>query len=119
MEKTYPKRKNIRLHGFDYNSNGFYFITSCVQNKVKCLSTIENNAVKLSDYGNIISNRLDSFKTKYPHILLNEFILMPNHIHMILFRKTTPSNIGIIQYISALKTLTCRDIRKAGFPDFQ
>lgn len=112
-------RKNNRLYGFDYNANAHYFITTCVDKKIPCLSKINGEKTLLTTQGKIIETYLNTLKTKYPHIQLGEYSIMPNHIHLILFRSTAVSKIGIIQYISALKTLTSRDIRLSGLTEFK
>jgi REP element-mobilizing transposase RayT len=113
------KREPNRLSGFDYNSAGAYFITFCTEGRVQNLSKINNTSLELSKYGNIIENYLQIFKTCYPHFIPCEHIIMPNHVHLILYRTTECSGINLSRYIAALKTLSCRDIRTAGLPDFK
>jgi len=57
-------RKSIRLKGFDYSSEGIYFVTICIQNR-ECF------------YGNI--------EKEFENIKLDEYIMMPNHLHGIIF----------------------------------
>jgi putative transposase len=113
------KRKQNRLKDFDYNSNGAYFITFCVGNRHTCLSDVKDEKIINTIYGEILNKYLEDFKIRYKHIMLCENVIMPNHVHLILFRTTAESNIDIPRYIGALKTLSCRDIRKSGFSDFQ
>lgn len=42
MNNNYPKRKNIRLKGYDYSKEGMYFITICTKNRLHLLSNIIN-----------------------------------------------------------------------------
>ena len=119
MTNKLPVRKRNRLEGFDYNSEGYYFITSCVDNKIQCLSEIIEGSVMLKPAGGIIYKYLEEFKIRYDHIVPEVFVIMPNHIHLILFNKRVSSNIGIIQYMSALKTLSSRDIRMSGMNEFK
>ena len=57
IEKELPQRKPTRLTGFDYNTNGAYFITICTQNRRKLLSRVVGDdvlGVPFSDTNNII-----------------------------------------------------------------
>lgn len=40
MKKQLPKRKSIRLQGYDYGSEGCYFITICTERCKNLLSTV-------------------------------------------------------------------------------
>lgn len=119
MLNKLPVRKRNRLGGFDYNSEGYYFITSCVDNKIQYLSEISGGSVILKPSSGIILKYIEEFKTRYDHITPEKFIIMPNHIHLILHRTPVFSKIGIIQYMSALKTLSSRDIRMSGLKEFK
>ncbi len=79
-----PKRKQNRLKGYDYSSNAAYFVTICTDNQ-KCLfGKIVGNGLDLSDYGNIAENDLKNLPRHFPHIILDKYIIMPNHIHAII-----------------------------------
>ncbi len=107
-DKSFPKRKHTRLRDFDYNNEGVYFVTLCTQDKRKILSKIItpvnnvgngvpdvptdeysylNATVKLLPKGIIaekILNQIDSF---YEDISVIKYIIMPNHIHLLLWAK--------------------------------
>ncbi|AFZ27114.1 transposase [Cylindrospermum stagnale PCC 7417] len=77
-------RRSLRLRGYDYSQAGAYFITICT-NKRKCLfGNIANNEVNLNELGNIVLDFWYSLPSKYPNIELDEFIIMPNHLHGII-----------------------------------
>ena len=40
MQKELPVRKKIRLEGYDYSSNGAYFVTICVKDGYEMLGEI-------------------------------------------------------------------------------
>ena len=96
-----PKRKNIRLQGFDYNSNGAYFLTICTLNRNQILSQIvgtgvpDGPAVKLLPYGEIAEKYIHKLNEFYDNISVESYIIMPDHIHMILsIRTDNPYNSG-------------------------
>lgn len=84
MEKTY--RKQIRLKTFDYSSNGAYFVTICTKNKEKLFwkSSTDEGDYELSDCGIIVDNSISMVSQHYPNISVEKYVIMPNHIHMIL-----------------------------------
>ena len=96
------KRKSIRLKNFDYSSQGLYFITICVHNRVCLLGDISNidnpvgaihespdsaihesPVMVLNKYGMIVKKHWQSLPNRFP-ILLDKYIIMPNHIHGII-----------------------------------
>lgn len=77
-------RRSIRLKGYDYSSPGAYFITICTKNR-KCLfGKIVNGQMILNEYGEMAKNFWVEIPSHFPHAKLDEFIVMPNHIHGII-----------------------------------
>jgi putative transposase len=77
-------RRSIRLKGWDYASPGWYFVTLCAQNREYLLGHIESNKIILTDAGRMIENIWLDMHEKYSGITVDEFVVMPNHIHGIL-----------------------------------
>lgn len=84
-----PDRKPNRLKNFSYSSTGAYFITICIAERAKILCDIVGGGdldapeVHLTDEGQIILKYIIGFeKVKGAHI--DNFVIMPNHIHMII-----------------------------------
>ena len=90
MQKELPVRKNIRLKDYDYSQPGYYFITICVKNRHEMLGSIAVGAaycrpnIILSNYGEIVKKWIDKIPDKYPYAKIENSVIMPNHIHMIL-----------------------------------
>jgi REP element-mobilizing transposase RayT len=90
MQKDLPVRKNIRLDGYDYSSNGAYFITICVKDGHEMLGNIAVGAIinrpqaQISEYGVVVDKAINEISIRYPQIMVNKYVIMPNHIHMIL-----------------------------------
>lgn len=78
-----PKRKQIRLKGYDYSQNGCYFVTICTQNRQCIFGDIVNNKMVLNDIGKMIKNNWESLPKRFP-IELDEYQIMPNHLHSII-----------------------------------
>ncbi len=77
-------RRSIRLREYDYTQAGAYFVTLCVQGRECLLGEINDGSVKLSRIGELIRNAWHNLPTHFPHIALDEFVIMPNHLHAIL-----------------------------------
>jgi putative transposase len=77
-------RKHIRLSDWDYSSSGIYFITICCQDKKPFFGKIDNNGIIYSQIGLIASQYWLEIPKHFPHVKIDEYIVMPNHIHGIL-----------------------------------
>ncbi len=87
MEKQLPQRKSPRLKNFDYSTTRAYFITICTQNRKNILSAIVGEGSplpKLSCYGEIADLWIQKLPEKYQEISVDCYVIMPNHIHLLL-----------------------------------
>ena len=86
-------RKAPRYQSFDYNSMGVYFITICTQNRKKLLSCIVGTGVldcpqvELTRYGEIADKYIKQLNEFYNHLSVEKYVIMPNHIHLLLWVK--------------------------------
>ena len=81
-------RKQLRLQNYDYSATGAYFLTICTHQKKKLLCDIQapvmegdNPIINLTPVGSIVAAATD----KIPGI--DKYVIMPNHIHMIIFQQ--------------------------------
>jgi len=72
------------MKGFDYTSDARWFVTICAHNKKCVLGRVVDEEVALSDVGRIVEECWLLIPEISPQVVLNEFIIMPNHIHGIL-----------------------------------
>lgn len=77
-------RKSIRLKGYDYSQNGGYFVTICTHNKQCLFGDIVNSKMELSEMGKIAEKCWNEIPDHFDNILLDYFVIMPNHIHSII-----------------------------------
>ncbi len=77
-------RRSVRLRDYDYSREGAYFITICTINRSTILGKIENVNMILSPIGNIAQNLLARIPDHHPGIEIDQFIIMPNHLHGII-----------------------------------
>ncbi len=82
--------KQRRLPEYDYNSNGYYFVTICTKNRIPWFGHIEDEHMVLFEKGKIVQECWDEIPTHFPNIQLDEFIVMPDHVHGIIIIDTDP-----------------------------
>ena len=88
---NFPKRKMRRLKDHDYSQTGGYFITFCTENRAPVLSRITVGKaalrlpqVELTEYGRITEKYIQNISVAYPHISVENYVIMPNHVHLLL-----------------------------------
>ena len=96
------KRQSIRKKHFNYSQSAYYFITICTQNREHLFGEVINGNMILNKYGQIIKNYWSEIPHHFKQIKLDEFIVMPNHIHGIIQCELWDSFVGALQ-CNALK----------------
>ena len=78
-------RKSIRLKHYDYAEMGTYFVTICTHERACLFGEVMNGEMQLNDAGRMVENRWLELNRKFPTIKTNEYVIMPNHFHGIVF----------------------------------
>ena len=114
-------RRSIRLVGYDYSQSGAYFITICTNNRECILGEIVDRAMNYNELGNIALSHWQNLATHHPSIEIDEWIVMPNHLHGIIIIHGSSKSISEI--IRGFKTFSARKINKlldrTGIPVWQ
>ena len=79
-----PQRKPLRLKSWDYGEDGYYFITICTKDKRNLFGRIVGNGFIRSAVGTSAERQLIDLPKHFPHIRVDKYVIMPNHIHTIL-----------------------------------
>lgn len=74
-----------RLEGFDYGSNGAYFVTICSYKKNKTFSEVINGETCLFNLGKMIHAEIEKTCELRNYVTISDWVIMPNHIHCIIF----------------------------------
>jgi len=77
-------RKDIRLKQYDYKSDGYYFVTP--------VTKLRENAFLGKEP--LIENELRDTITKCQGVSLDYFVIMPNHVHIILIFTNCDLHLG-------------------------
>ncbi|MGN0520672.1 MAG: transposase [Candidatus Fimenecus sp.] len=120
---TLPKRKKNRLEGYDYTQPNYYFVTVCVQDREPILSRIVGGDALiaprsvLTPIGTVVEKHIQKINTVYADVAVERYIIMPNHIHLLLLidrfdvgtmRASSPTNLSTV--IRSLKTFVTKEI---------
>ena len=100
MQNKLPQRKQIRLKYYNYSEQGYYFITICTKDRKQILSKIISNSgkkniksvgancvrpqIQLSVIGKMLDKEINKISNIYKNIIIDEYVIMPNHIHLII-----------------------------------
>ena len=121
-----PKRKPTRLKGYDYSTSGAYFITICTKGRKRLLSNIVGQGLApaenhLTPYGNITKEQIEALENRYQDIKIDKYVIMPNHIHILLSNYETTAGASpcptISDIICTFKSITTRMCKNAGFKE--
>ncbi|MEH1796239.1 transposase [Nostoc sp.] len=77
-------RRSIRLKEHDYTQPGAYFITLCTQGRQCLFGNVVKGKMQLNYLGHIAFNCWEAIPDHFPHIELDTFVVMPNHLHGVL-----------------------------------
>jgi putative transposase len=116
------RRQSIRLKGYDYSRPGAYFITICVNERRNLLGQLLQGRTHLSEAGIMVRDAWHQLPDYYSGFDLDEFVVMPNHIHGIILIKSvvssqngkargpapTPDGFSLPDVVHRFKTLTTK-----------
>lgn len=119
-----PVRKHPRLKEYDYSSNGVYFVTICTKNRIHYLSHIVGRddlippKTELTNIGKITDKYINSIETAYNNVSVEKYVIMPDHIHLLLFIDVSDESSGGVgsprptlnRIIKALKRMITKEV---------
>jgi putative transposase len=121
-----------QIKPIDITKYSIYFVTFSVKNNVCCLSQIREKttktstefSVKLLPSGILVKNRINRLTKQYNYLTVLEFVLMPNHFHLLIEvdyqqkpRLKTADRI-LKNIMSEFKNSTANVIKAKQLPDF-
>ena len=110
-------RQSLRLRQYDYKTAGSYCVTLCTQNRQMLFGEVAGNKVNLTEIGDIVCSEWLATAQRFPSIMLDEFIVMPNHFHGIVFLNPPGQEISadilptLGDMVGAFKSLSTKAVR--------
>ena len=92
-----PQRKQNRLRNYDYSLPGAYFITICTHERENLFwetvgaSIARPQKVNLSACGQAVDSAIKEIPKHYAAVSLDHYVVMPNHVHLLLQINTLES----------------------------
>ena len=86
-----------RLRGWDYASVGYYFVTICTKWRHPWFGEINEGRIEMSGVGRIVMLSWTQIPQHFPNVQLDEFVVMPDHVH----------GIVVIDNGQSVETLQC------------
>ncbi len=84
-------RRSIRLPGYDYSQPGAYFVTVCTHDGEPLFGQVIDGIMQPNRFGRIVHVCWSNLPRHYPHVALDEFVVMPTHAHMVIVLADDPS----------------------------
>jgi len=122
--KEFPTRKNIRLKEYDYSRAGAYFVTICIKDGHEMLGEIVGATVlgrphvQLSEIGRVLDSAIVYYH-KSSNIQIPNYVIMPNHIHMIVMLLAETGDRGRSPLQHIVRNLKSYITKQIGFSIWQ
>lgn len=120
-----PHRKRMRLRDWDYAQSAVYMVTICIADRTHRLGRItDDDRVVLSDAGRMVEQELLTLSEHRSGVELDEYVVMPNHIHCLLGlnTKNVDKSVGLAAVVGAFKSRTTnryiRGVKMGVLPPF-
>ncbi len=111
------------MHGYDYSLAGAYYVTQCVESRLCVLGEIIDEQAVLFPPGEMVQYWLCEVTNKFASVELDEFVVMPNHMHGILvivdYDVTRPSLGTVMGWFKTMSTNAyIRGVKESGWSPF-
>jgi REP element-mobilizing transposase RayT len=119
-----PRRKRLRAEGYDYAAHGLYYVTIRCDRQEERFGAVLEGCVHLNEAGQMVEDFWTGIPDRFSSVELDAFIVMPNHLHGILFinhdRNPSPPSLGtIIQAFKSESTVHYgRGVKAGRFPPY-
>jgi REP element-mobilizing transposase RayT len=117
---NFLREKKTRLKEYDYSTDGYYFLTICLKDRNEFFSHINNATIKLTQFGIIVEDIISNLP-KYYNVKVDEYVIMPDHIHAIFIidnaltvskNKNIKRNKSLSDIVSKFKSYATKKIRE-------
>ncbi len=84
-----PRRRSVRLSGYDYSSAGAYFVSFVVQGRLCLFGEVVDGEMCLNGAGKMVRRVWEGMPERFPYIVMDAYVVMPNHMHGVVFLSQT------------------------------
>ena len=138
MNKEFSKRKSTRIKNYDYSTEGAYFVTICIRDRMQILSDVVKTEpdtlddvrgvwvgeglappeyqTVLKPCGVIVKEQLLLIESRYDNVTIEGYVIMPDHIHVIMYLHKKAGGASpsptLDDVICAFKSLSSRACKK-------
>ena len=85
-------RHSIRLPGYDYAAAGVIFVTICTYQRESIFGIISGETMVTNSVGDAVCSTWLDLPGRFPNLILDTFVIMPNHFHGVLVFPEPPIN---------------------------
>jgi REP element-mobilizing transposase RayT len=105
-----PRRRSLRLSGYDYSQAGGYFVTICTRDRVCLFGQVCDDCVDLNPLGRVVEESWHWLGRQYEQVALDASVVMPNHFHgvMLLRQDEHDSRKPLGRLVGAFKTVSTK-----------
>jgi putative transposase len=118
-----PRRRAMRLAGFDYSQAGAYFITIVCQDRESRFGQVDQAEMRLNEAGRMVEEWWLNVAEKFLTSEIDEFVVMPNHFHGIVWLTDYaegPTLATVVQWFKTMSTNAyIRGVKQDGWPTFR
>lgn len=119
------RRKPTRLRGYDYRTPALYHVVSTTQGNICRFGEVRNGLMRANPIGQMIAEIWQAIPEQFPTVSLDASIVMPNHLHGVLFIEPQPEDApgpSLGDVMKWFKTVTTvrysRGVKEAGWPPY-
>ncbi len=103
-------RRSPRLQAYDYSSPWWYFITICTKERIHYFWEIKNGEMNYTKSWEFAQEFLKEIPSHFNHVLLDSYIVMPNHIHcLLILRERIPKDDWIVPHVDKAVPLSLQE----------
>ena len=89
--QNHTRRNSLRYRGYDYGSPGAVLVTICTGNRQHLFGTVRSGVMHLNPQGAMVQDRWQRTAERFPDVLLDAFVIMPDHLHGIVYLGADPA----------------------------
>lgn len=115
MEMTYRRKNSLRAKGIDYSGPAFYFITICVQDKLKIFGQVKDGKMILSEAGKVFDEQWLTIPDHHSFVKLHAHQVMPDHFHGIIeIIYGNPKPVSVSVMVNQIKGAVTKQVKLLG-----